>query len=407
MRQILLSIIIIPVVIILLFNLKMQAPKKEIPENKFYTIAGIVQPKETLEAIFSKYRLDNRELSEICQSAKKKYNLSKISVGNIYSFTVDKEGNTIQRMQYGINDMSFLDVEKKPEGFFAEKINIQTNKKTGYLCLDIKDNLILSMPGTHKEYHRLALDLSDIFAWDIDFFNDIRNGDSVKIIVEELWVGEVFTGYGNILAAEFINNGRIHTAYRFEQDRYKDYYDRNGKSMKKSLLRSPLKFKYISSRFSRKRFHPKLRTYRQHLGIDYAAPTGTPVSAAGSGTLIFAGYKGQNGKMVKIKHQGGYVTYYGHLSRIPGKIRRGVKVSQGDIIGYVGSTGLATGPHLDYRIKLNGKFVNPLKIRLPRGKAIPKKLMAEFKKVVNTFDSRLVSITQPVAAFKEKKKTSG
>jgi murein DD-endopeptidase MepM/ murein hydrolase activator NlpD len=111
--------------------------------------------------------------------------------------------------------------------------------------------------------------------------------------------------------------------------------------------------------------------------------------------------------MVKIKHQGGYVTYYGHLSRIPGKIRRGVKVSQGDIIGYVGSTGLATGPHLDYRIKLNGKFVNPLKIRLPRGKAIPKKLMAEFKKVVNTFDSRLVSITQPVAAFKEKKKTSG
>ncbi len=261
------------------------------------------------------------------------------------------------------------------------------------------------MPSTHKEYHRIALELSDIYAWDIDFSSDIQNGDLVKIILEELWVTEVFKGYGNILAAEFINDGKTYKAYRFENDGYIDYYDSNGKSLQKTLLRSPLKFKYISSGFSKRRLHPILRVYRPHLGVDYAAPTGTPVSAAGDGTVIFTGYRGQNGKLVIIRHRRGFETYYGHLSRILRKIRRGTKVSQGDIIGYVGSTGLATGPHLDYRIKQNGKFVNPLKIQLPRGKSIPKKLMAEFKKVVNSFDSRLSSLTRSVVAYKEDEKT--
>jgi murein DD-endopeptidase MepM/ murein hydrolase activator NlpD len=262
------------------------------------------------------------------------------------------------------------------------------------------------MPSTHDEYLRLALELSDIYAWDIDFFSDIRNGDSVKMMVEELWVGEVFKGYGNILAAEFLNNGKIHKAYRFKHDGYVGYYDSNGKSLRKALLRSPLKFRYISSYFSKRRFHPILRIYRPHLGVDYAAPTGTPVSVAGGGTVVFAGYKGQNGKIVRIRHSGGFETYYGHLSRIPKKIKRGTEVSQGDIIGYVGSTGLSTGPHLDYRIKLNGKSVNPLKIRLPRGKSILKPLKAEFKKVVDDMNSRLALLAQPVVASSEKEKIS-
>ncbi|HDH50186.1 MAG TPA: M23 family metallopeptidase, partial [Nitrospirae bacterium] len=263
-----------------------------------------------------------------------------------------------------------------------------------------------SMPGTHNEYLRLALELSDIYAWDIDFLTDIRNGDTVKIMVEELWSGEVFRGFGNILAAEFLNNGQMHYAFRFEHDGYADYYDDNGRSLRKTLLKSPLKFTHISSHFSRKRFHPILRIYRPHLGVDYAAPAGTPVSAAGGGTVLFAGYKGQNGKMVKIRHSGGFETYYGHLSRIPKRVRKGRKISQGDIIGYVGSTGLATGPHLDYRIRQNGKFVNPLKIRLPRGKAVPKSLMAEFKKVISDMETRLTSLTRPLVASTGKKKTS-
>ncbi|HDZ83724.1 MAG TPA: M23 family metallopeptidase, partial [Nitrospirae bacterium] len=144
-----------------------------------------------------------------------------------------------------------------------------------------------------------------------------------------------------------------------------------------------------------------------HLGIDYAAPTGTPVSTAGNGTVVFAGYKGQNGNTVRIRHNGSYETYYGHLSRIPRKIRRGARVSQGDIIGYVGTTGLSTGPHLDYRMKHNGKFINPLKITLPRGTSIPVELIAGFKERVLALDARLTALTKPVIASSGKIKTSG
>jgi murein DD-endopeptidase MepM/ murein hydrolase activator NlpD len=400
MKHFLLGIASVPVIIVLLLNFKSNGLKEETLEKKDYTIAGIVQPNETLESIFDKYNLDKTELSNIYISSKKNYNLSKISVGNLYSFNVDRANNSIQSMRYGINDLSFLHVIRKPEGFSAEKLTLQPDIRIGSLHINIKDSLILSMPNTHKEYLRIALELSEIYAWDIDFSSDIRNGDSVKVIIEELWTGEIFKGYGNILAAEFTNNGKIHTAYRFIQNGYIDYYDKSGKSLKKTLLRSPLKFKYISSGFSKRRFHPVLRIYRPHLGIDYAAPTGTPVSAAGNGTVIFAAYKGQNGRMVRIRHHRGFETYYGHLSRIPRKIRKGVKVSQGDLIGYVGSTGLSTGPHLDYRIKQNGRFVNPLRIRLPRGKSVPKKLMAEFRKVADGFESRLGSSTRPVFALK-------
>lgn len=407
MKHILLGIVALPLIILYLFNPKTEKPTTVTPEARFRTITDVVRTKETMEAIFIKHGLNKAELSEIYQTAKKQYNISHISMGNMYTFEIDKEENKIRSMQYGIDDMSFLNVIRMPDGFRAERVTLPLRISTGSFHITIDDNLIFSMPNTHKEYRRLALKLSDIYAWDIDFSSDIRTGDSLTILVEELWAGEVFKGYGNILAAEFINNGKVHRAYRFEHDGYVDYYDDSGKSLRRTLLRSPLKFKNISSNFSRRRFHPVLRIYRPHLGIDYAAPAGTPVSAAGSGTVVYAGYKGMNGKMVKIKHRRGFETYYGHLSRIPKKIRRWAKVSQGDIIGYVGSTGLSTGPHLDYRIRRNGKFVNPLKVRLPRGKPVPKKYMAAFKKAVSTFDSRLVSRIRPAVALKEKKKTSG
>ena len=420
MKQILFGTVIIPFALFCLiaFNMENHSGNEFHMENNvirsgeekhddtIYTTAGIVRSNETMESIFNKYNLSKIDLSMIYHTSKKYYNLSKLSIGDIYSFEIDKEKNTVQSMRYGIDDMSFLNVVRKQEGFKAEKISLQLSKRIGSLYITIKDSLVLSMPNAHREYRRLAQDLSDIYAWDIDFSNDIRDGDIVKIIVEELWIGEVFRGYGNILAAEFINNGKIHAAYRFELNGYVDYYNSNGKSLKKSLLRSPLKFKYISSRFSRKRLHPKLRVYKPHLGVDYAASPGTPVSAAGSGTVLFAGYKGKNGKMVKIRHNRGFITYYGHLSRIPGKIRKGSKVSQGDIIGYVGSTGLATGPHLDYRIRHNGNFVNPLKIRLPRGKSVPDNLVANFREIVNSFNSALASLTRPTIALKDTKKST-
>ncbi|UCH44679.1 MAG: peptidoglycan DD-metalloendopeptidase family protein [Nitrospiraceae bacterium] len=412
MKHTLFGIIALSAIITILSGFRFMSSPSAVEElkpvqEKNYTITGIVKSKDTMSSIFDKHNLKKDDLSLIYRSAKKKHNLSKLAVGNIYSFTLDRLENNIQSMQYGIDDSSYLQVTKIIDGFNADKVDIIPDIRTGELFIDIKDNLILSMPGSHKEYLKLALELSDIYAWDIDFSSDIRSGDSLKIIVEELWIGEAFKGYGDILAVEFVNNGRSHNAYRFAQNDYVDYYDSAGKSLRKSLLRSPLKFKYISSRFSKRRLHPKLRIYRPHLAVDYAASRGTPVSAAGNGSIAFAGYKGQNGKMIKIKHNGGYMTYYGHLSKFAKGIKKGRKVSQGDIIGYVGSTGLATGPHLDYRIKRYGQFVNPLTIKLPRGKSVPKDLMAEFLSTVNKYQTRFASMHRPVIALQGKRKPSG
>jgi len=185
----------------------------------------------------------------------------------------------------------------------------------------------------------LALQLSDIFAWDIDFTTDIRNSDSFKVIAEGLYLNGEFKKYGDILSAEFTNNGETYRAYRFELNGKIDYYDAEGKSMRRAFLKAPLSYRRISSGFSRSRFHPILRIYRPSHGVDFAAPTGTPVSVVGDGTVNFAGYKGGYGNIVIIRHPNGWKTYYAHLSRFGKGIRKAVKIKQGQIIGYVGSTG--------------------------------------------------------------------
>jgi murein DD-endopeptidase MepM/ murein hydrolase activator NlpD len=410
MRRIIFSITIISLALLLIINgksapLGKELDRKELSERTIKEtlnkISGIVRPSDTLETIFAKHRFNRTELSEILHSARGKHNLSQLRAGNSYIFETDKNNN-IRSMEYSIDDFSFLKVVRTSDRFRAEKKEIEYDKKTGSLFINIKNNLISSMPGGNKESLRLALELSDIYAWDIDFFSDLRNGDTVKVVLEELWLGNNFKGFGNILAAEFINKGKLHKAYRFEYDGASDYFDTDGKSLKKALLRSPLKFSRISSYFSKSRFHPILRTYRPHLGIDYAAPAGTPVSAAGNGTVLVSGYQGEYGKMVSIKHSSGFQTYYGHLSSIAGGIRQGEKVSQGDVIGYVGQTGLATGPHLDYRIKINDRFVNPLTVALPQGESIPKAMQAKFKQTIDNLNIRLASVTNPSSA-KEKR----
>ena len=390
---------IITAIIIFLLNIRNTDFQNETEAaDSFHTVADIIQPGETMERIFNKHGLNMTELSEIVQGSRTQYNLSSLSIGNTYIFQIDNN-QSIQNMQYIIDDLSFLDVKRLSEGFLIEKKKVSYERKIGSLNISIKNNLVSSMPDTHSEYSRIALKLSDIYAWDIDFLSDIRNGDSVKIILEELWAGNAFKGYGDIIAADFINNGKSHKAYRFENEEFSGYYDAEGKSLKKTLLRSPLKFSRISSYFSKSRLHPILRIYRPHLGVDYAAPANTPVSAAGDGKVVFAGYKGQYGKMVRLKHRGGYQTFYGHLSKIPGQMKLGREVSQGDIIGYVGKTGLATGPHLDYRIKLNGSFVNPLKVELPHGKSIPETMIADFKNLIISANIILSSLPRPVLAL--------
>ncbi|MBU8922815.1 MAG: M23 family metallopeptidase [Bacteroidales bacterium] len=187
-------------------------------------------------------------------------------------------------------------------------------------------------------------------------------------------------GIGKILSAEFNTSGESHYAFLFEsQDGFPDYFDEKGKSLRKQLLRAPLSYSRISSSYSHRRLHPVLHTYRPHLGIDYAAPTGTPVMTTGDGTIMTASRTRANGNYIKVKHNRNYISYYLHLSKFAKGIKAGVKVLQGQVIGYVGATGIATGPHLDYRVKKNGKFVNPLRLKLPPAKPVQADKMEEYK----------------------------
>lgn len=230
------------------------------------------------------------------------------------------------------------------------------------------------------EHDELAIDLADIFGWDLDFYTDTQSGDVFRVLVEKRYLNGKFAGYGQVVAAEYVNAGHAYDALRFHDDMgMLAYYQPDGRPMKREFLRSPLKFAArISSGFSRHRFHPILKEYRPHLGIDFAAPTGTPVQTIGSGVVVRAGRFGGDGNMVEIRHSGGYHTLYLHLSRI--LVHLGQRVAQGQTIGLVGMTGLATGPHLDFRIEQNGDFENfeVLRKKLPPAAPVGKQLLPKF-----------------------------
>jgi murein DD-endopeptidase MepM/ murein hydrolase activator NlpD len=361
-------------------------------EYKVYKeIKGNIKKGETLFDIFKKNRLNINELFQIKEAAADTHRLRELRPGQPYKITIDDK-KQINSLTYWINSDSFLNITRNESGFCAEKTEVEYEKRILDIGGKIKNNLISSI-GDGRENLTLAFQLSDIYAWDIDFNTDLRNGDVFKIVVEGLYSGGKFKKYGNILAAEFINNGARFHAYRFEADGKTGYYDDKGKSLRRSFLKAPLSFKRISSGFSRRRFHPILKIYRPHLGVDYAAPGGTPVSAVGDGKVIFSGYRGQYGNTVIISHFNGYRTYYGHLSKIAKNVKRGSKVTQSQVIGYVGATGLATGPHLDYRVSINSRFVNPVTLKLPSGRSVPVSLTADFKSFRNQLDIRIASIT--------------
>ncbi len=364
-------------------------------QGKYKEINSTIKKGETLFDIFKKYRLSIEDLFKIKEASANIHRVRNLYPGQPYKIIID-DNNIINSFSYWINDDFVLNITRTESGFCAEKQAVEYEKRIQYIGGVIKDNLISSIG--EQENLMLAFQLSDIFAWDIDFTTDLRNGDTFKIVVEGLYLNGEFKKYGKILSAEFINNGETYKAYRFTYNGRTDYYDDDGKSLRRSLLKVPLSFRRISSGFSHRRFHPILKIYRPHLGVDYAAPAGTPISVVGDGTVIFAGYKGQNGNIVIIKHLNGYKTYYGHLSKFRKGIKKGVKVKQDQILGYVGSTGLATGPHLDYRIKINNRFVNPLTLKMPRGKSIPKTLLAEFKNLKNRMDVEIASIALPYLA---------
>ncbi|MCH7762076.1 M23 family metallopeptidase [candidate division TA06 bacterium] len=286
-------------------------------------------------------------------------------------YIIEPEGEGLRSFQKKI------DVEQK---LFRFEGVIERSLYDAFLHLQVSP--VDDLPFDKKV--ELAYTFADIFSWDIDFHLDVKKGDRFRGLVHKEYIDGEFIGFGPILIAQYdpVPHGEEgHTAIYFEEEKgHTDYYYPNGKSLRKVFLRSALQYRRISSYFSRRRYHPILKVNRPHHGVDYAAPRGTEVSTIGDGIVIFAGRKGQYGKLIRIRHPNGYQSGYGHLSRFAKGIRRGVKVKQGQAIGYVGSTGLATGPHLHYEITRNGRYINPLRIKTPAADPVKKKYIPQFER---------------------------
>jgi murein DD-endopeptidase MepM/ murein hydrolase activator NlpD len=242
----------------------------------------------------------------------------------------------------------------------------------------------------------IAVRLSEVYAWTIDFFR-IQKGDRFEVIFEERYVDDtLFVGTGRILGARFVHFGKEFYSFYFEDDKsgIRDFYSEKGEGLKRMFLKAPLEFARITSRYTKKRFHPVQKRWKAHLGTDYAAPRGTPILATASGTVIASTYNRSNGNYVKIRHNGTYTTQYLHMTKRAKGIRKGVYVEQGQVIGYVGSTGLATGPHVCYRFWKNGKQVDPLKEPLKRTEPLPRELWKDFEKTIEPVKYKLDSIVQ-------------
>jgi murein DD-endopeptidase MepM/ murein hydrolase activator NlpD len=337
-----------------------------------------VKPGESLSAIFKQYDLTPALLHRIVNSSEAASNLAKIRPGQTVHFGMSQD-QQLQQLILERDRISSLHIALSDTGISSEEQSRALEKKTRATTRVINSSLFVDGQAAGLS-DKLIMQLAKVFGWDIDFALDVMPGDSFSLLYEEQYLDGGKFSDGPILAAEFINQGKTFRAVQYtDQEGNTSYYDDSGHIKQRAFLRTPVKFARISSRFTRKRWHPVLKKWRSHKGVDYAAPTGTPVKAAGTGKIVFKGKKGGYGNVIFLRHGGRYTTVYGHLSKFARNLKNGNKIKQGQIIGYVGSTGLATGPHLHYEFRVNGVHRNPLTVKLPKSIALPKSQMADFK----------------------------
>ncbi len=289
--------------------------------------------------------------------------------GDRYDLLVDADGR-IERFEYRRSPLEVYAAEAREDGWAVARVDVPLERREVVRAGRVEGSLYGSFLAAGADVD-LAMAFVELFSWDVDFTRDTRAGDEFRVIYQDLYVDGERVGNGRILAAQYRGRRGDHTAIYYKSGRIEGYFAPDGTSVRKSFLRSPLKYTRISSRYSLRRKHPVLKVVRPHRGVDYAAPTGTPVWSVAGGTVRHAGWKGQAGKTVIVRHPRGYETFYNHLSRVARGVRAGARVKQGQVIGYVGQTGLATGPHLDFRVKKNGRWVNPLTERYPAGDPVP------------------------------------
>lgn len=353
-------------------------------------IEARVPANATLVSLLRAQKMSEELATAVVERAKDVFDLRRLRAHQPYRVVRTLDG-LLRRFEYQIDSDRYLRVTvagPPAPDLPAFDVDVVPYEKHRAL-VDIRgtideerSSLVAAMEDT-GEGVQLAIALADIFGGEIDFNTELRSGDSFEVLFERELREDRFAGYGAIVAAEFNNAGRRLRAFRFAPPGGRPaYYDDRGRSLKRFFLRSPLPFEpRITSRFSRRRLHPILGISRAHLGVDYGAPVGTPVIAVANGLVAAAGWDGGSGRMVRLRHAGGYETFYLHLSSIAEGVRPGSRVAQGQRIGRVGATGLATGPHLDYRVRRNGVFVNPLleQRRMPPGEPIPAQSLAAFQ----------------------------
>lgn len=361
---------------------RQETSKPEIEEIIPVTIEGKVEKGDTLSKI-----LDSSSANEIhsfISAAKKVFPLSSFRIGQPYQIISDPQTGKIKRFEYEVNDRDRLVIEgdensDKPEARL-EKIKYLTTIEVIHGTID--DNLFKAVADI-DESPQLALRLVELFGSEINFIKDLQEGDNFTVLLEKRFREDESKGYGRLLAARFVNKNKVFEAFLYpDSNGLTRYYNARGENLKKTLLQAPLEVTRLTSRFTHSRKHPISGIYKPHLGVDYGAPTGTPIKAVGAGVVIKRGWAGGYGNQIIIKHSSGLDSHYSHLSRFASGIKVGQKVRQGQTIGFVGSTGISTGPHLDFRLSQNGKFINPTKAINPREKPLDVNNMARFKVLV-------------------------
>jgi murein DD-endopeptidase MepM/ murein hydrolase activator NlpD len=334
---------------------------------------------DTLSSSLSETPLTEIQVKSIINAMNSVFDLRKCKAGDLYEIITLKEtGAFVKFIYYASPVIKYEISQDNQQNYLINKIDIPLEKRISTFQGSIKTNLYEAMTSS-GESPELVLGFADIFSYEIDFLTDPRINDTFAVVYEKYYANGSFVKNGQILAARYINSGQEHLAIYFEEPSgHKDYYSADGKSLRKAFLRSPLNYRRITSFFTRRRWHPILKIFRPHLGIDYAAPSGTPVDTIGDGTILFAGWEGGFGRFIKIRHPNGYTSTYGHLSKYAKGIRSGARVSRGQVVGYVGSSGLSTGPHLDFRLMQGNQFINFLALKLPEASSIPSQYLAKF-----------------------------
>ncbi|MBV8063584.1 MAG: peptidoglycan DD-metalloendopeptidase family protein [Nevskia sp.] len=345
------------------------------PATEWTTVA--VKSGQSLSNIFDDAHLPPENWMEITRLGGDSIQLKRLKAGDQLRLRI--VGGELQELIYPMDELRTLSVRRGDNGFEGTTLTAALERRTTEASGSIENSLFLD--GRKSGLNdRMILEFADLFGYDIDFAQDLQEGDRYSVVYEEIYKDGKKLRDGDILAAQFINNGKSYRAVRFvAADGTKAYYTPQGQSLRKAFIRTPVDFIRISSGFTMHRWHPILNRMRAHMGTDYAAPIGTPVHASGNGRVEFVGRKGGYGNVVVLKHGDRYETVYGHLSRFQKGLRAGASVTQGQVIAYVGMTGLATGPHLHYEFRVNGMPVNPEKVILPRSMPLDPKTMARFR----------------------------